>query len=141
MTLFQKDLPKAMHKDQKFEQKFEVTEQIYESFMNIFADRNPLHFSEEFAKSKGFKSRVMHGNILNGFISYFIGECLEAKNVIIHSQEIKYSKPVYLGDKLVLSVQVDNIIESVRVVQFSFSFKNSMIETVAKGKIQIGVLT
>jgi acyl dehydratase len=83
----------------------------------------------------------MYGNILNVFLSYFIGECLPIKEVIIHSQEINYKKPVYINDTLRLNALVSEIHESVGVVIFKYSFINQQDEIVAKGKLQIGVLS
>ena len=79
-----------MIKGTKFQVVYKVDETIYLGFVNLFKDNNPLHIDEHFAQQKGFKTKVMHGNILNGFISHFIGECLPTKEVIIHTQEIKY---------------------------------------------------
>ena len=123
-----------------FIHKFTVTEAVYSCFVDLFQDKNPLHTNEQFAKEKGFSARVMHGNILNGFLSYFIGECLPVKNVIIHSQEIQYKNPVYLGNKLTLEAVVDDVFESVNAVEFKFFFKNYDSKIVAKGKIQIGLI-
>jgi 3-hydroxybutyryl-CoA dehydratase len=119
---------------------FLITEDIYEGFIQLFNDKNPLHTNEQFAIDKGFKGKVMHGNILNGFLSYFIGEWLPEKNVIIHSQEIQYKNPVYLNDELQFSANISGIYQSVNVIEFKFTFKNSESKTVAKGKIQIGIL-
>jgi len=124
----------------KFTEKFIVSPVVYEGFISIFKDKNPLHTDESFAMGHGFKGLVMHGNILNGFLSFFIGECLPGKNVIIHSQEIQYKNPVYLNDELLLTAEVTGIYESVGVVEFKFNFKNSDALMVAKGKIQIGLL-
>ena len=123
-----------------FEASFTVSETVYNGFISIFKDQNPLHTNEQFAKGKGFENKVMHGNILGGFLSYFIGECLPTKNVIIHSQEIKYSKPVYLNDDLLLKATVNEVYESVNAIEFKYNFlkKESMV-VVAKGKIQIGL--
>jgi acyl dehydratase len=126
---------------QCFEAEFLVSEDIHSGFIRLFRDKNPLHTDEVFAAAKGFKGVVMHGNILNGFLSYFIGECLPEKNIIIHSQDINYKKPVYLNDRLTLKARVAEIHESVKAVLFKYSFVNDKNETVAKGSIQIGVLT
>ena len=83
-----------MLKGDSFSKEFIIDNEIYIGFINLFKDRNPLHTDIAFAKEKGFNATVMHGNILGGFLSYFIGECLPEKNVIIHSQEIKYYNPV-----------------------------------------------
>lgn len=130
----------AFSKGQTFESKFQVTENVYRGFIEIFRDKNPLHTDEDFAKSKNFRGRVMHGNILNGFLSYFIGECLPLKNVIIHSQEIQYKNPVYLGDQLNFTAEISDIFESVNAIEFKFKFLSSEQKMLAKGKIQIGII-
>ena len=56
--------------DDKYEHTFKVSDEVYEGFIDVFKDTNPLHTDEAFARAKGFKGRVMHGNILNGFLSY-----------------------------------------------------------------------
>ncbi|MCW3077775.1 MAG: hypothetical protein JWO32_2384 [Bacteroidetes bacterium] len=123
----------------KINLKFVITEEVYNGFIFIFKDNNPLHTDAKYAAGKGFKERVMHGNILNGFLSYFIGECLPTKDVIIHSQQIDFSKPVYMNDSLNFEAEVEEIFESVKVVKFKFTFKNNEGKKVAKGSIQIGL--
>jgi len=123
-----------------FQSEYVVDNQTHQLFLGISKDYNPLHTDKEYAVSKGFKANVMHGNILNCFISHFIGEGLPQKNVVIHSQSIQYKNPVYLDDKLQFQAKVDQIIESVNAVVLKYEFKNESRDTVAKGKIQIGLL-
>lgn len=123
-----------------FTETFTVSDAIYRGFIALFKDQNPLHTEAAFAVEKGFKGEVMHGNILNGFLSYFIGESLPVKSVIIHSQEIQYKNPVYCNDTLQFKATVIGFYESVNAVEFKFDFKNSEAKVVAKGKIQIGLL-
>lgn len=123
--------------NQKFEHLFSVDAHVYEGFIAIFNDHNSLHTDEVFAKEKGFKTKVMHGNILNGFISYFIGELLPSEKVMILSQNINYRKPVYLNDRLLFEAVVVEQSESVMVNTFSFKFRNEEKELVASGKILI----
>ena len=82
----------------------------------------------------------MHGNILNSFLSFFIGECLPIKNVVIQSQNIEFKKPVYIDSKIKLIALVEDIVESVNVVIFKFKFEDINNIVVAKGRIQIGIL-
>jgi 3-hydroxybutyryl-CoA dehydratase len=124
----------------EFERTFILSGTIYKGFINIFKDRNPLHTDEKFAIGHGFKGRVMHGNILNGFLSYFIGECLPDKNVIIHSQQIQFKNAIYLNDELVFNAKLTAIYESVGAIEFEFTFKNKESKIVSKGLIQIGLL-
>jgi acyl dehydratase len=124
----------------KFEESFIVSKNTHQDFIQLSQDRNPLHKSEEFALSKGFKGIVMHGNILNAFLSFFIGECLPTKDVIIHSQEIQFKNPVYIDDKLSFTASVSGVFESVNVVEFKYYFRNSQLKVVARGKVQIGII-
>jgi len=130
-----------MNKGDLFTCTFKVSPDIYQGFISLFKDTNPLHTDEKFAVSKGFTSKVMHGNILNGFLSYFIGECLPVKDVLIQTQEIKYLKPVYMNDQLTLCAEIEDIYESVNTIDFKYYFENQDKVKVARGKIQIGLLT
>jgi acyl dehydratase len=129
-----------MVQGQQFRQSFRVTDQVYKGFIQISGDHNPLHTDEAFAQSKGFRGRVMHGNILNCFVSFFIGECLPVKNVIIHAQSIKYSLPVYLNDEVEFVAEIEGFYESVQTYEFKFYFKNADGKKVAKGDVQIGLI-
>lgn len=126
--------------DDKFDQNFFLSPEVYRGFMEVFGDRNPLHTDDEFAVKHRFEKKVMHGNILNGFLSYFIGECLPVKNIVIHSQEIVFKKPVYLNDRLFLAASVTHVSPGVGVVEFKFQFRNLSQAIVAKGTITIGIL-
>jgi 3-hydroxybutyryl-CoA dehydratase len=131
----------GLEQGKEFVHDFEVSSEIYSGFISTFKDRNPMHTDEEYAKLKGFTGKLMHGNILNGFLSYFIGELLPVKNVIIISQSIRYNSPVYLNEKLVFKAKIESITESVNVVELKFSFLSSFTQKLkAKGIIQIQLL-
>jgi 3-hydroxybutyryl-CoA dehydratase len=125
---------------EKYSIPFVVNAPVYEGFITTFNDRNPLHTDFGFAVSKGFKGKVMHGNILNGFLSYFIGECLPIKNVAIQHQTIKFALPVYLNDELIFNAEVAEVFETVNAYLFKFYFQNSEGKKVARGEIRIGLL-
>ena len=130
-----------MKKGDSFNQSFIASKEIHKKFIELFKDQNRFHTDTSFAVSKGFKGKLIHGNILNGFLSFFIGECLPYKNAVIHSQYIEYSKPVYIDDRLELFVKIEEIHESVNAIEFKYYFKNQDDVKVAKGKFQLGLLT
>lgn len=122
---------------------YQVTSEVYFSFQRCSNDLNPLHTDMTFASSKGFNGIVMYGNILNAFVSHFIGMMLPTRNVMIQSQDISFHKPVYLGDLLTLESEVEMVSEAVGIIGYKFRFKRPMdgkMETVAKGHVQIGML-
>lgn len=123
-----------------YNHEFTVTQDVYEHFQLCSNDTNPLHTNEDFAKSKGFTDKVMYGNILNAFLSFFIGECLPTKNVIIHSQEIAFKNPVYINEKLEFEAKVSGIFEAVNAIEFKYKFIKLDGKIAAKGLIQIGLL-
>lgn len=127
---------------EKITRTFVVTEKVYKGFLDLFEDSNPLHTNIDFAKKFGFDQEVMYGNILNGFLSHFVGECLPLKNVVILSQTIKFLKPVYLSDSLEFEAEQVNFFESVKMMDFKFKFINKDRNlNIAKGTIQVGILS
>jgi acyl dehydratase len=122
-----------------FSEKFVITQDVYDSFKNVFKDFNALHTDDAYAQSKGFKEKVMHGNILNGFLSCFVGELLPFKNTIIHSSHIAYKKPCYLNDEVNLEANLVDVYESVDAYLFKFKFL-VLGEIKASGEIQVGLL-
>lgn len=120
-----------------FNFEFKLSKDVYDGFVKIFEDKNPMHVDLEFAQKHGYSQVVMHGNILNGFISHFIGEQLPLKEIVILSQNIQFNNPVFLYDILQFHATISEIYDSVNVVNFKFKFTNQKNITVAKGKIQI----
>ena len=122
---------------------YQVTQEVYNSFQQCSGDYNPLHTDPAFAGSKGFASVVMYGNILNAFVSHFVGMLLPVREVMIQSQDICYQKPVYLNDEIILESSIDTISEAVNIIQYKLKFvriKDGKREAVAKGHVQIGLL-
>lgn len=125
----------------KFNKTYKVSAKVYNGFKNLFKDNNPMHTNEDYAKKFGFYSQVMYGNILNGFISNFVGELLPVKNVVIVNQSINYLKPVYQNDQLKFVAIVINKSKAVSIVEFSILFENQKNEKIASGKVQIKILS
>ena len=126
--------------DKEYQHKFVVTQAVYDGFQQCSGDFNPLHTNQDFAKGKGFPQCVMYGNILNGFVSYFIGMLLPSQEVIIHSQDIMFKNSVFLNDELDFTAKVEDISEVVNTVIFKYAFRNAAGKLVARGHVQIGVI-
>lgn len=122
---------------QAFQFTYTISQEVYDSFLKTSLDFNPLHTQDDFAQSKGFSGRVMHGNILNAFLSHFIGEGLPTKNVMILTQDIAFKKPSFLGDVLALNATVEEVHESVKMVTFKYFFAHESGEKRATGRISI----
>ena len=126
-----------MQKGLTINHEFIVDTGVYNGFKTIFKDHNILHTNQDYAQSKGFREKVMYGNILNGFVSYFVGELLPDDEILIQKQEISFHKPVYINDILSFEAVLSEVYESVNSFVFKFKFKNES-GLIAKGKVQIG---
>ena len=124
----------------EFQRTFFASERVYQLFIDAFEDRNPLHVDPVFAKGKAFEDKVLHGAILVGFLSNFVGECLPIKNVLVQSYRIDFVKPVYPNTELFFWAKAAGVFESVSAVEFKFRFKNGEGQTVARGRIDVGIL-
>lgn len=118
---------------------YKVTPDVYYCFQRCSNDYNPLHTDEYFAKDKGFSNRVMYGNILNAFISHFVGMLLPTREVMILAQDIKFISPIFLNDELTFKANVDGASELANAIRYKFTFDRNG-EIVAKGRVQIGLL-
>ena len=132
-----------VEKSQAIEVTYHVTPDIYFGFQRISSDYNPLNTDEAFAKSKGFPERVMYGNILNGFVSHFVGMALPSRDVMIQTQDIQFRKPVYLNDTILLKSEIETVSDAVEIINYKLKFyrvaepKNVLV---ASGHVQIGTL-
>jgi len=77
-----------------------VTEADVTLFAGITGDFNPLHVNEEFAKKTQFGKRLVHGCFSSGLISAVIGMKLPGPGALYGGQNMKFVKPVFIGDTL-----------------------------------------
>ena len=123
---------------------YKVTPDVYYSFQRCSNDFNPLHTDKMYAIEKGFTGQVMYGNILNTFISHFVGMLLPSRDVMILSQDISFHKPVYIDEDSLLEASVETVSEAVNTIEYKLKFRRVSAdkpELVAKGHVQIKLLT
>lgn len=122
-----------------FRHTLKITDEVMRIFADISGDYNKLHTDAEFSRNKGYKDRVVYGNILGLLISTLVGMKLDTENVMIISESIDFKKPVYVNDTIELFAEAVNISQAVSVVDFNLSFRNQDKARVGKGKLQIKV--
>ena len=77
-----------------------ITEKLVKRYADLIGDRNPIHLDEKYAKTTIFKKRIAHGMLVSSFISNIIANNFPGNGSIYLSQDLKFLKPCYLGDKL-----------------------------------------
>jgi 3-hydroxybutyryl-CoA dehydratase len=127
-------------KGQELKQTYRVTHEVYDGFISCFKDKNILHVDDSYALKNGFRSRVMHGGILNGFLSHFIGEIFPGEKSLLLTTQIEFLKPVYMDAELELQAKVLQTIDAVRTIVLDYTFFD-LIEkyAVARGQIKVKV--
>jgi 3-hydroxybutyryl-CoA dehydratase len=120
----------------QFQQQYAITDDVYRTFLDLFGDISPLHVDDQTAIACGFSAKLMHGAILNGFISNFVGMNFPGKRTLELGVDIQFVKPTYLGDLLQLEAKVKERLVSRQVVvlQFRFMREETMVAT---GRISI----
>src|SRR6201989_1310080 len=75
-------------------------------FAQLTGDRNPIHLSEHFAAKTQFGKRIAHGLYTASLISAVLGTRLPGPGAIYISQTLNFRAPVKIGDTVVVTVTV-----------------------------------
>lgn len=120
---------------------YQITPELYAAFLRLFPDRSPVHVDEEFARANGFQGIVMHGALLNGFLSHFVGMRLPGRRSLELTVDIRYLKPSYLGDRIRLTGTIRQKLESRRVVVMDVVYQNlNQATVVGRARVQVAML-
>jgi acyl dehydratase len=117
----------------------EISSQDMENFLKISGDTNPLHSDDAFAKSKGFKERVVYGMLTASLLSTLAGVYIPGKNSLILSTETNFLLPCYVGDMLNVEGEVTEKKEFGNLINLKVDITNQNNKAVLKGKMLIKV--
>ncbi len=109
-----------------------ITEQDIVNFAEVSGDHNPVHLDEEFAKGTIFKGRIAHGMLSASFISTVLAKELPGPGTIYLSQQVKFKRPVRIGDTINTYVEV---------ISKQDDKKRIRLKTICKNQDEIEVIT
>ncbi len=85
-------------------------------FVDSIGDHNPIHHDYEYAATTRFKKPIVPGMWTAGLISAVLGTKLPGPGSIYVSQQITFTRPVYVGDAITARVEVvERMVERRRV--------------------------
>ena len=124
------------------EESFKVKIDVFkmDKFLEISNDINPLHIDSNYAKEKGFRSKVVYGLLTSSFYSTLIGVYLPGKYCILQGINVQFSKPVYIDDTLKVSGKISYINVAYKQVEIKAFITNQNNKKVSKATIKIGVI-
>jgi 3-hydroxybutyryl-CoA dehydratase len=129
-----------IHAGMKRSHDYVITPRVYEQFLDAFQDHSPVHVDEIFARSCGFSGKVMHGSLLNGFISHFVGMHFPGKWSLLLSVDLRFSNPSFLGDTIQMVAVVQQKMEVHKIVVLDATLTNITRNCIAaRGRIQVMV--
>ncbi len=88
------------------------------AFAEISGDRNPVHLDADYAATTMFKERIAHGMLAAAYISAVFGMKLPGPGAIYISQTLKFKAPVKIGDTVVTTVKVAELMPEKRRARF-----------------------
>lgn len=95
-----------------------VSEADISAFAEISGDRNPVHVDAEYAASTIFKERIAHGILSAAYISAVFGMKLPGPGAIYMSQSLAFKAPVKIGDTVVATVKLVELIPEKKRARF-----------------------
>jgi 3-hydroxybutyryl-CoA dehydratase len=123
---------------EKHSRDYLITEETYRRFLDTFEDHSPVHVDEAHAISIGFKGRVMHGAILNGFISHFIGMHFPGRYSLLLAVDLRFSNPSYIGDTVHMEAVVSQKLDSRNIIVIDATLTNITNNSLAaRSRIQV----
>ncbi len=117
-----------------------VTEQMMDDFKNITGDINPLHNDDSLARQRHYPQRVVYGMLTASFLSTLAGVYLPGRYGVLHSVETKFTHPVFVGDRLLVSGIVTEMNDCARRVVLKVTITNQDGKKVLRGILKAGVL-
>jgi 3-hydroxybutyryl-CoA dehydratase len=95
-----------------------VTEADIVAFAEVSGDKNPVHLDAQYAAGTMFKERIAHGMLSAAYISAVFGMKLPGPGAIYISQTLNFKAPVKIGDTVVTTVKVAELIPEKRRARF-----------------------
>jgi 3-hydroxybutyryl-CoA dehydratase len=95
-----------------------VTEADIAAFAEISGDKNPVHLDAQYAAGTMFKERIAHGMLSAAYISAVFGMKLPGPGAIYISQTLNFKAPVKIGDTVVTTVKVSELIPEKKRARF-----------------------
>ena len=113
-----------------------VTDQDIRDFARVSGDTQPIHLDESYAGQTRFGQRVAHGVLTLSVVSAALGTKLPGPNedVIYLSQNLRFTRPVYVGDTITATVEVTAVNPDRRQVTVSTTCVNQRGEGLLTGE-------
>lgn len=110
-----------------------ITAADIEQYSALTGDTNPIHTDEAFAKKTRFGEPIAQGMLSASVISACIGSRLPGPGTIYLTQELKFLRPVKIGDTVIARIEVTELQTEKNRVRLRTTLHNQRGEQVIEG--------
>ena len=114
-----------------------VTLQDIQACAAVSGDINPAHLNPEYADATMFHGVIAHGMLGAALISALFGTQFPGPGTIYLGQELKFTKPVRIGDTLTVLATVSEKNDEKKRIKMDCLVTNQSGETVLKGEANL----
>ena len=82
-------------------------------------DENPVHFDMDYASKTVFKKPIVHGLFAASLFGGLLGSKLPGKGTIHLGQELKFIKPIFIGEQVTATIEIIDIRNDKPIVTFN----------------------
>ena len=116
-----------------------ITEEMMAQFYAITGDNSPIHMDADYAVGRGYPGRVVYGMLGASFLSTLAGVYLPGEHCLLHGVDLKFAKPIFIGDTLTVTGVVDEVNDTFREITIKASIVNQDGKKVTRAVIRAGV--
>ena len=116
-----------------------ITEEMMAQFYAITGDNSPIHMDADYAAGRGYPGRVVYGMLGASFLSTLAGVYLPGEHCLLHGVDLKFAKPIFIGDTLTVTGVVDEVNDTFREITIKASIVNQDGKKVTRAVIRAGV--
>lgn len=116
-----------------------ITEEMMAQFYAITGDNSPIHMDADYAAGRGYPGRVVYGMLGASFLSTLAGVYLTGEHCLLHGVDLKFAKPIFIGDTLTVTGVVDEVNDTFREITIKASIVNQDGKKVTRAVIRAGV--
>ena len=116
-----------------------ITEAMMAQFYAITGDNSPIHMDADYAAGRGYPGRVVYGMLGASFLSTLAGVYLPGEHCLLHGVDLKFAKPIFIGDTLTVTGVVDEVNDTFREITIKASIVNQDGKKVTRAVIRAGV--
>ncbi|MBQ0943500.1 bifunctional enoyl-CoA hydratase/phosphate acetyltransferase [Ideonella sp. 4Y16] len=108
-----------------------------QAFALVSGDHNPAHLDPEYAEGTRFHGVIAHGMWAGALISSVLGTEFPGPGTIYVAQDLRFHRPVRVGDTLTVTVTVNAKDEATRGVSLDCEVHNQAGEQVVTGRAEV----